>query len=70
MSDDDIRDIVHRLRAVATRADSISRALDHYHRSGTMSAPDAGALHRLATSAREFSQRVELGFAALPERFK
>jgi hypothetical protein len=67
---DDIKEIVRRLRAMATRADAISRALDQHRRSGTMSAPDAGALHRLATSAREFNQRAELSFAALPDRFK
>jgi hypothetical protein len=67
---EDIKEIVRRLKAMSTRADSIGRALEHHRRTEGMPAPDAGALHRLATTAREFNQRAELAFAALPDRFK
>jgi hypothetical protein len=63
-------DDIKKMRALATRADSISRALDHHRRTVAMSAADAGALHRIATTAREFYTAVEAGFAALPARFK
>jgi hypothetical protein len=66
----DIKDIVHRLRAMSVRCDALARALEHHRRTGTTTEPDAAALARLAMSAREFHQRVELAVAALPTALK
>jgi hypothetical protein len=66
----DIKQIIRRPGTMATRVDASARALEHHRRTGSLPAPDAAALHRLAVSAREFNQRVELAVAALPDRFK
>jgi hypothetical protein len=54
---DDIKETIRRLRALATRADSIGRAIEQHRRNATP-AEYAGVLHRLAISAREFHQQV------------
>jgi hypothetical protein len=66
---DDIKQIIRRLGAMSTRADALARALDHHRRTGNLTAQDDATLHRVAVSAREFNQRVELAVAALPARF-
>jgi hypothetical protein len=69
---DDIKEIVRRLRAVATRADAMSRKLAQHRRAGFMTSGGTAmaGLAQLPAVARDFHQQVETSYAALPAALK